>query len=133
MRYRVPHDWHVIAWRKWKWEQKRRVPIQLLGSGGIMKVLSAEQMKGSKYGPKTRRAHPKEGSKLRQLYDYFLMNRGLVIQISFNRKDCSNVEVLRDFYGLDIRNIRRGAWVLAGEWINGKYKDYIAEQLKVRG
>lgn len=97
-----------------------------------MKVMSAGQLKGDKRNPNPR-AHPKEGTKLRTVYDFFLMNRGIPVKFSVTTINNRVVEDLQNYYGLDIRNIRRGTWVLAGEWINGKYKDYIAEQLKVRG
>jgi hypothetical protein len=36
---------------------------------------------------------------------------------------------LQDYYGLDIRRISRGKWVLAGEWFGLTYLDYIQEHL----
>jgi hypothetical protein len=70
--------------------------------------------------------YPKEGTKLRGLYDLFQANKGRVI--SYKITNGAQIEFLKDFYGLDIRCIRKGAWVLAGEWFNDSdYVDYIAE------
>lgn len=73
---------------------------------------------------------PREGTKLRSLYDVFQANKGIVIAGGFgDRRISRKMEDLRDYYGLDIRRIRNGHWVLAGEWFGLKYVDYIAERL----
>lgn len=68
---------------------------------------------------------PRKGSHLREVHDRFLQNRG--VPISFvTDKHGAVVRQLTDYYGLDIRNIEPGKWVLAGEWIGKNYVDYIA-------
>jgi hypothetical protein len=98
-----------------------------------------------------RGAHrPADGTKLRRLYDLFLMYKGLAapndtIELICGRRAMDMVEQLMDFYGLDIRKFpassrgerlprerRMGppkkALCLVGEWKDGKYCDYLAER-----
>lgn len=39
----------------------------------------------------------------------------------------NTLQRLQNDYGLDIRKIKRGSWVLAGEWNGSIYIDYIAQ------
>lgn len=94
---------------------------------------------------------PREGTKTREVYDMFMEKRGLPVYVAFSsagRKnhtssnphynqrnwpvyDYTIVTNLNTFYGLDIRRLRNGEWVLAGEYCeNGTYVDYIAEHIK---
>jgi len=81
-----------------------------------------------------RNLRPREGTKLRAMYDLLMANKGVPIDISLSKlygRKCmsSQVSALTDFYGLDIRNLKRGRWVLAGEWFGATYVDYIADRI----
>jgi hypothetical protein len=67
---------------------------------------------------------PNRGTKIRELYDYFLRYRGIPVAVASNG---NTLQRLQDDYGLDIRQIKRGTWVLAGEWNGSIYIDYIAQ------
>lgn len=107
-----------------------------------MRQESAASVKG--------RAHcqlaPREGTKLRALYDRFMASKGSPIEINFAAEVGGQTHRrylydLRDYYGLDIRCIKpRGGnrwgkkpkpseWVLAGEWFGRTYVDYIADRI----
>ena len=103
-----------------------------------MRQESAASMKGT-------RAHyqlaPREGTKLRALYDGFMEHKGLPFQRNLCPKDHRRIADLKDFYGLDIRMLKSGSgnrwegssvpgtWVLAGEWFGKTYVDYIADRI----
>jgi hypothetical protein len=78
---------------------------------------------------------PREGTKLRALYDYLMAHKGEPLHVRltlFNGdKQAARLGILRDFYGLDIRRLGPGygRWVLAGEWFGTAYRDYIADRL----
>jgi len=87
---------------------------------------------------------PRDGTKLRALYDLFMANKGTPVEVKifgnskFGTKTGAAVrlEQLRSFYGMDIRCIKRrghlpGIWVLAGEWFGPPYVDYVADRLAV--
>ena len=76
---------------------------------------------------------PKSGTKLRGVFDLFQANRGVPIGFASHSHSNKQVAQLTDFYGLDLRRLSYGKWVLAGEWIDGKYIDYIAEHIKAEG
>jgi hypothetical protein len=77
-----------------------------------------------------RQALPREGTRLRFLYDLFQSNRGKIVSFSLARAG-KDVASLVDFYGLDIRTIGKRRWLLAGEWQGKEYVDYVlAEQEK---
>src|ERR1700752_3098049 len=72
---------------------------------------------------------PRSGTKLRELYELFQMNKGEIIELPLTIMYApSYIYVLQDFYGLDIRRIGNigskgrgrgrppGKWILAGEW-----------------
>lgn len=76
---------------------------------------------------------PREGTKLRELYDLLQSRRGLPIEIPITRVfPISSIAQLTDFYGLDIRRLGPGykRWILAGEWFGLEYRDYIAARLQ---
>lgn len=70
---------------------------------------------------------PREGTRIRQVYDRLMAERGKPVATSFaGDANQSRLRQLRDFYGLDIRCLRPGLWVVAGEWFGRTYVDYIA-------
>jgi hypothetical protein len=71
---------------------------------------------------------PREGTKLREIYDLFQANKGLPIAFKSDPHG-TRVANLINFYGLDLRCIRQGKWVLAGEWFGKVYVDYIAQRV----
>lgn len=99
-----------------------------------MRCTPASAMKGNARG---RRPHdvPREGSKIRAVYDLLQANKGCPIEVTLCSGGHSVVRDLMDYYGLDIRCIRQGGgavkpkWVLAGEWFGRVYIDYIAEHI----
>jgi hypothetical protein len=93
-----------------------------------MRVETVSSMKGNA----SRRGHdrPSAGTKLGDLYDLFKANEG--IPIAWRQGSGRSLEQLQDFYGLDIRCIRSGIWVLAGEWFGSEYVDYIARRIAER-
>lgn len=99
-----------------------------------MRLESAAAAK-SGFGPT--RLVPREGTRLRRMYDLLQANKGLPIDIYLACFEGvkpgvagANIEQLQDFYGLDIRKIKYGRWVLAGEWFGKVYVDYIADRLR---
>src|ERR1051325_3444783 len=94
-------------------------------------VHTAASAKGKSTNKK--RSEPRTGTKIRELYDLFQSNRGVPIDYctTDNRGAVhTRMEVLMDSYGLDIRRIRNGKWVLAGEWFGKAYIDYIQDRIK---
>jgi hypothetical protein len=77
-------------------------------------------------------ARPRPGSKIGELYDLFKANEGIPIQLTISHSKHHRLRPLIDTYGLDIRCIRRGTWVLAGEWFGSEYVDYIARHIEER-
>jgi hypothetical protein len=92
--------------------------------------------RGRKHQGRTPQQVPREGTRLRALYDLLWENRGRFVDLGTLHKDDINRihGDLRDYYGLDIRGRRvrdgtRGghnAWCLAGEWVGRGYIDYCA-------
>lgn len=95
-----------------------------------MKLESAAAAKGTK-GLRSQ-SRPREGTKTRALYDLFYAHKGELILISAASNGGSDTRLsqLIDVYGLDIRNIKAGCWILAGEWFGRKYVDYIAQKME---
>ena len=90
-----------------------------------MRSLSAARMKGNGMGHTN--AMPREGTRLRKVWDTFQGSRGIVIRWTSAHEDKNTLQQLRDFYGLDIRCIRYRYWCLCGEWVQGGgYIDYVA-------
>ena len=71
------------------------------------------------------RAVPCIGSRLREIYDLFMSRKGQIVEFSHDAQG-RRLEDLRDYYGLDIRRVSRGKWVLAGEWFGRTYLDYVS-------
>ncbi len=100
-------------------------------------------------GNRIQQEKPGEGSKLRTLYDLFVMYKGLIIPndtrwLLYPKRQgfYLAIDQLRDFYGMDIRSFptkyrtrlpnERGnkSYCLVGEYKNGEYHDYVAKRLK---
>jgi len=98
-----------------------------------MRTETAAQAKGIR---RVTHSHdiPREGTRLRRLYDLFVSNKGVPIEAPLSFFEGGNgggrlFADLIDFYGLDIRKIHNGKWVLAGEWLGRRYIDYIAQRI----
>lgn len=90
-----------------------------------MRHATASQLTGYRRAPV--QAAPREGTKLREVYDLFQANKGRVI--SFTRPAAYITESLTDYYGLDLRCVGYRKWVLAGEWFGKIYVDYVSERI----
>jgi hypothetical protein len=89
-----------------------------------MRTLSANAASRRKRGAPPNRI-PREGTRLREIWDLLQANRGVVVTLNLT-KDSAAIEQLRSFYGLDLRRILHNKhWCLCGEWIDGKYIDYV--------
>lgn len=96
----------------------------------------ASRIKGHRSGPVPQQI-PAEGSELRKLHDLFQSRRGEAIEINRHRYNQlgSMIQNLIDYYGLDIRLLRRGhkerggLYILAGEWFGSRYEDYVAARI----
>ena len=98
-----------------------------------MKMMSVSEMKGQFKRAEYVEKPPREGTRLREIYDMFKEKPGLPIHWSTHTNECIALGQLRDFYGLDIRRVdkhRRGLWILAGEWFGSRYRDYVQERLR---
>ena len=100
-----------------------------------MRQETVESLKGNKKHGAPLQRIPKEGTRTRELYDLLQANKGKIIYKSITRVYNSVfVRALTDFYGLDIRNLGYGKWILAGEWSkDGTYVDYISEDQEHKG
>lgn len=107
-----------------------------------MKDYSVHQMKRTvKFGLKLRIERlPREGSKIRAVYDIFDRFKGqeinfteLVSTISERKDIHSRIKYLNDMYGMDIIHVRPHTWKYVGEYIGSKYVDYrVAKPLIIR-
>ena len=89
-----------------------------------MRYKTAAQIKGSK---RVLQREPKQGTKIRVLYELFQMNKGVVLNMPLtNIFPPRYVYNLIDFYGMYIRRVGYGQWILVGEWFGAKYVDYVA-------
>ena len=112
-----------------------------------MRIESVAGVKRSKKGKKLGsplQNKPREGTILRSFYDMFLENKGIPLHgtpaewyrafggKSLNAKGNTSyqatMEQLKNFYGLDIRRLKHKTYILAGEWIDGKYHDYMLKE-----
>jgi hypothetical protein len=105
-----------------------------------MRTLSGSMLKREK-GSAQR--EPRPGTRLRTLWDLLQANRGAPVDIPPELyAHARPLRYLRDQYGLDIRIASKTriagktgphgtrCWILAGEWIEDEYRDYIAERLE---
>src|SRR5690348_6959141 len=89
---------------------------------------TAASIKGIRRGPLQDK--PRKGTKIRALYDRLQASKGLPITFSATRGRYMMIDQLRDAYGLDLRNVGYGQWMLAGEWFGKVYVDYVAERME---
>jgi len=70
---------------------------------------------------------PKEGSKLREVYDLFMTNKGKSIEYRCSKMRGSNqLTSLENFYGLDIKRTGEHQRMLVGQYMNnGEYISYV--------
>ena len=90
------------------------------------KVFTAGAIKGASQHLK--RDIPKEGSKIREMYDLFYSNRGKIIDITIDSGGYNRKSYLENSYGLDIRRISKEKWILVGEWDGKVYIDYVVNK-----
>lgn len=96
----------------------------------MQRPASVSLLKGTHHMPLQEK--PREGTKLRKVYDKLFENAGFPIPIDFNE---NNITTLTLFYGLDIRSVQRKSFkrnlektvVLAGYWDGRVYIDCIAK------
>jgi hypothetical protein len=80
---------------------------------------------------------PRPNTRIRKIYDLFQTRKGEVVtDLPQYVNNSVVIEQLRNFYGLDIRNLARGKstgrkkggskWILVGEWFGPQYVDYVA-------
>lgn len=93
-----------------------------------MRTSPASHFRQRKNGPACNSV-PKTGTKLRALYDLFISSKGQVIDFAASTGNGRPLADLIEYYGLDIRRVSPCKWVLAGEWFEEIYRDYIAEHL----
>lgn len=93
----------------------------------MSRCATVTEIKGAKYGPL--HEAPREGTRLREIYDLLQSNKGTPTDFTCRKRDTNRIDQLRDFYGLDIRNIGYRRWLLAGEWFGKVYIDYVAERV----
>jgi len=92
-----------------------------------MRQFSVAVMKGRHSPP--HHLVPTEGTKIRAVFDLFMANKGIPVHYKAAKGEVQ-LYYLRDFYGLDIRRVGPQRFVLAGEWFDTVYIDYIADRLK---
>lgn len=90
-----------------------------------MKTASVSQMKAP------RRLEPKQypapDTELGRIFTYLNANRGQTVRFKVTGgAEGRRVTDLIDYYGLDIRRVKRGHWCLFGEWFGDDYVDYVA-------
>lgn len=96
---------------------------------------SATSLKGKMKKP--RQEKPREGTRIRQIYDLLVENAGQTVPLSnFDHKG-TWLQQLQNNYGLDIRLIRQGSklrgpslYMLVGYYDGGKYVDCMVKEQK---
>src|SRR5713101_7530592 len=102
-------------------------------------VTTLSEIKGTRsYG--AQQNEPRLGTRRRALYDLVRLNEGRLFEVCFadlgysrDRNGhylySSDLEALRDSYGMDIRcmgqGCDRGLWLFAGEWVGHAYIDHV--------
>ena len=80
---------------------------------------------------RTLQSAPKEGTKLREVYDLFMASPGTPIDWPTSRSQKGMKETLIDFYGLDIRFVgprggnKGGKYVLAGMYRGSEFVSFL--------
>lgn len=69
---------------------------------------------------------PREGSRIRGLYDLFSMYKGHIIDLgpALPKNHYMTIQQLVDFYGMDIHHIGKGKFCFSGEYIGSRYVSY---------
>ena len=83
-------------------------------------------------GKRTNQRQPKEGTQLRKAFDLFRANPGKPVhlyEIAGYPRSGTIITQLTDFYGLDIKQVKRGYYMLIGEWFGSIYMDYLANMI----
>lgn len=93
-----------------------------------MHTASAAAMKGY-YKITNSREIPREGTKIRELYDLFIGRKGQVVRVAQAGRRQTAIRRLQDSYGLDVRPLGKGRWMLVGEWCGKVYLDYTPEAI----
>lgn len=103
-----------------------------------MRTLSGADLIGKHAHPENQQQRPREGSRIREVYDIFMENRGQPVKLRFLNNFQSKapppgppvfqstiLAQLRDIYGLEIVRVKKHTWMLIGEWHrNNIYVDY---------
>lgn len=94
-----------------------------------MRTMSVAEMKGT---GRPQGDRPREGSKLRQIYDMFYPPLTVVDSrvIEALAPGGRWLMALTDYYGLDIRRRGKHQYWLVGEWFGSVYLDYFQQQAK---
>lgn len=67
---------------------------------------------------------PSEETQLRECYDYLFANKGKLVPVKYPGY---MVRDLTDYYGCDIKRVRRGFVMLVGESVGDKYVTYVSD------
>lgn len=96
-----------------------------------MKCASAADVKGHNCN-RFKTSLPKAGTKLREVYDLFQANKGIILDGTLKELGVEHGGVLPliDYYGLDISHLGHRKWCLVGEWFGSTYIDYLADKVK---
>lgn len=98
-------------------------------------LLSAERIRAG-LDRTNKRNEPREGTKLRELWDLFLAHKGEAVEVTFsNRGSALNrrkLDDLTDYYGFDVKRLGPGRWMLVGRWIGHDYVSYVNKPLEIR-
>lgn len=99
-----------------------------------MRCESAAMAKGRRSGAVN--SCPREGTRLRILYDQFMANKAKPITVPSRNDTSPYIEKLVNIYGLDIRRLPRSPYgsgvrqfMLVGEWFGKTYVDYVADRV----
>lgn len=94
-----------------------------------MRQMSASMIKRSARGlyVEPLQNQPRDGTKLREVYDLFVRNPGTIFSFVDSKTLQSNLGYLRDMYLLDIRSAGHGNWCLVGRYTDKGYEDYFAK------
>lgn len=106
-----------------------------------MRCATAAEIKaGKNHCAAQRDLIPREGTRIREVYDLFQSRRGLPVEFQTTDTAADKTILIRliDTYRMDIRCIRKGSrrvgrrslWLLAGEWFGRVYVDYVAQHLE---
>lgn len=89
-----------------------------------MRTLSVSALKGKSHNIGLL---PRQGTRPRKVYDLLHDSFGLPVNLSGvvpKGKLHHILEDLRNFYGCDIRMVKKCVYVLVGEWNGTSYRDY---------